>query len=350
MHSNSKHQRRLALQVAIAVGLGSLAASVFSAPVESKDHQVWRELLHSNPAPRVGCFHATYPSTTWVKDECRRMPQRAVTPPRISSHVLAAMVGGKGDIVGDGDDYSIGVNGTMSQTIGSFPVVAGVTSEASVGVPAFGGGGILGPNEYTLQINTQFSQQSPLCTNVPYCYGWQQFIYSPDYEVQGSAAVFMQYWLLNYTYSQANCPDGWWSDGGYDCYTNSAYYMPAPDVPITQLGSETMSAATQAGGNDTATFTVGNTAYSITSPDSMLGLASWWNQSEFNIVGNAGGSEAVFNAGSFLMTKVAVKATSTAKPQCLANAGTTGETNNLNLGPCAAYSAPMPFIRFTQKN
>ncbi|MBS0462278.1 MAG: hypothetical protein JSS41_07370, partial [Proteobacteria bacterium] len=57
---------------------------------------------------------------------------------------------------------------------------------------------------------------------------------------------------------------------------NSDYYMPAPYVPITQLGSEVMSGAARAGGNDTAVFTLGNTAYSITSPDSMLGLASWW--------------------------------------------------------------------------
>lgn len=343
---NFLNVRSCAQPLLIAV-LAAATASAFAAPIESKDHRLWRELVHANPAPAQGCFHATYPSTAWVQDLCHALPQRTPSPPRIPGHVQPAATGSS-QLVGDGHDYSIGIQGTISRTIGNFPVVAGVTSEASVGVPEFGGGGILGPNEYTLQINTQFAEGGGPCANVPYCLAWQQFIYSPDYYETGSAAVFMQYWLIYYTYTQPSCPKGWWSDGGWDCYTNSRYYMPAPNVPIDQLGSEVMSASARAGGPDTAVFTLGDTAYSINAPDKTLDLATWWNSSEFNIVGNAGGSRAVFNPGSLLLTKVAVQGTSTAKPSCQKDSGTTGETNNLDLGSCNAYPGRMPFILFRQ--
>ncbi len=332
-----------ASRLLLALALAGIATTAFGAPAESKDHAIWRELVHANPATSHGCFHTTYPSTSWVRDECRLIPRRSVTPPSVLIDPKLATKA-KGATVGNGHDYAIGVNGLISRTVGSFPVVVGVKSEYS-------NGGISGPNEYTLQINSQFAEGTAACNGVPGCLAWQQFIYSPDYYEQGSAAVFMQYWLIYYQSTGLSCPDGWWEDGWGDCYTNSDYYMPAPNVPITQLGSESLSGSAAAGGNDTAVFTVGDTAYSIDAPDSKVGLASWWNASEFNIVGNAGGSKAVFNKGSFLLTRVAVNATNTAKPTCLRDAGTTGETNNLNLSKyCAAYSAPMPWIRFSQSN
>ncbi|MBS0456397.1 MAG: hypothetical protein JSS44_03545 [Proteobacteria bacterium] len=333
MPSKNHANAHLALQTALVLAVAGTASGAFAATAETADHAVWQQVIHDNPAPSQGCFHATYPSAIWVKDQCRPTPRRFVTPPRPTTTF------GKGQVVGNGNDYSIGVRGTISQTVGSFPLAYNVQSEYS-------DGGIAGPNEYTLQINSQFGEGTAICNNIPYCLAWQQFIYSPDYAVDGSAAVFMQYWLIWYGYDGRSCPDGWWTYGPH-CYTNSDY-VSAPDVPITQLGSEKLSGSARVGGNDTVTFTLGNTAYSISAPDSKVGLGSWWNASEFNVVGNAGGSQAVFNDGAFLMTNVAVKATSTAKPQCLVNAGTTGETNNLNLGPCAAYSAAMPFIRFSQ--
>lgn len=329
-------------RLALALACAGAASAAFGAPAESKDHAIWRDLVHTNPAPDTGCFHATYPSTIWVRDECHPTPPRFVKPPLDSSHFQAATAG-RGQTVGNGDDYAIAVNGNISQTIGSFMLVSGVTSEYS-------NGGIAGPNEYTLQINSQFAEGTAACNNVPGCLAWQQFIYSPDYVQQGSAAVFMQYWLIFYENTGLSCPAGWWEDGWGDCYVNSNY-VAAPDVPITQLGSEKLSGSAQVGGRDTATFTVGDTAYTVNAPDTRVGLGSWWNASEFNIVGNAGGSEAVFNPGSLLVTKVAVKTNAPGRPSCLRDAGTTGETNNLNLSRyCAAYIAPMPFIRFSQAN
>ena len=38
------------------------------------------------------------------------------------------------------------------------------------------------------------------------------------------------------------------------------------------------------------------------------------------------------------------------QPKCLSNAGTTGETNNLNLGACKAKAGDTPLISFTESN
>jgi hypothetical protein len=38
----------------------------------------------------------------------------------------------------------------------------------------------------------------------------------------------------------------------------------------------------------------------------------------------------------------------TAAPVCQGNDGTTGETNNLNLGPCTATGGTTPSVQFTE--
>jgi len=48
--------------------------------------------------------------------------------------------------------------------------------------------------------------------------------------------------------------------------------------------------------------------------------------------------------------KVALTDGSGAAPTCVADAGSTGETNNLNLGSCAATSGTTPYIEFIESN
>jgi hypothetical protein len=216
-----------------------------------------------------------------------------------------------------------------------------------VGVAAFGGGGILGANEYTLQVNSNYNKTTAACKSHSGCTVWQQFIYSPDYSTKGKAAVFIQYWLLGY--GGSSCPSGFGSDGSGDCYKNSAA-VTAPDIAATQLANLKISGTATNGGNDTVVFTNGTTAYSLTAKDSVLDLATAWDQTEFNVVGNAGGSEAEFNSGSSITVKLAVADGSTAKPTCASNAGSTGESNNLNLGSCTATGGSSPYIQFTESN
>jgi hypothetical protein len=67
-------------------------------------------------------------------------------------------------------------------------------------------------------------------------------------------------------------------------------------------------------------------------------------------VGNAGGSRAQFNSGSSVSVKIALTDGSTAAPKCVAGAGSTGETNNLNLGSCSAAAGTNPSVQFTESN
>ena len=350
MQSKKKFDARYMVRIAIVASLVSAVwvPCVFAAPAidevvdqaEAQAREGWRENMAQTAPPAEGCFHASYPSIIWEKATCREVTPRDHPLPRKAAK-------GKPQTTGNGNDYAIEVSGLISSTVGTFPTVTGVTSEKGVGVAAFGGGGILGANEYTLQVNSNANSSTAACKGHSGCVIWQQFVYSPDYSTQGEAAVFMQYWLIGY--GGSSCPSGFGSDGEGDCYKNSAA-VTAPDVPITQLANLKLSGTAVAGGNDTAVFTNGTEAYTISGKDSVLDLASAWNESEFNVVGNAGGSEAQFNKGSSVKVKVAVTDGSTTAPTCAKNAGTTGETNNLTLGSCSTSSGSTPSIQFTESD
>lgn len=297
----------------------------------------WRAFIAHNQPAAEGCFRASYPNLEWEQVECKEVHPR-VHPVRRPA--TAAQV------VGNGLDYVAESPGLISGTLGTFPQVTGVTSEKSVGVPLFGGGGILGPNEYSLQINSNPTGSTSACAGITGCTVWQQFIYATDYSTAGEATVFMQYWLLNWGASP--CPSGY-TTSAPDCYKNSAG-VTAPDMTITTLGSLSLSGAAVASGNDTTVFNNGTTAYSVSAPDSVLDISSVWNQSEFNIVGDAGGSEAVFNTGSSVTVRVALTDGSSAAPTCVANDGSTGETNNLTLGICSSVGGSSPEIQFDEGN
>jgi hypothetical protein len=363
----SKSSCRCILPAAIAVALvGWLSPALADSSDDSVDQQVeiaaqvaeaqaseaWRANMVRTQAPSEGCFRADYPSVEWVATRCEtvvpRVTPRAPHPgAKPDGAQLDSVSAGAGQTTGNGHDYVIQSANLIRSTVGSFPTVSNVTSEKGVGVAAFGGGGILGPNEYSLQINSNYTGTTSACGGHSGCTVWQQFVYAPDYSRQGSAYVFIQYWLIGY--GGTRCPSGWGSDGGGDCYRNSAG-VSAPDEPITELARMKMTGTASSGGNDTVTFTHGTTAYSISASDSVVKLATVWRQSEFNIVGNAGGSMAQFNKGASVTVHVAITDGTSNKPSCVSNAGSTGETNNLNLGSCTASAGSSPSIQFTESD
>jgi hypothetical protein len=298
----------------------------------------WRAVISHNTDLGEGCYRASYPSIVWEQVECKELH------PRVHPRVRKP---GEGQVTGNGHDFVAESSGLTSAALGSFPTVTGVKTEKSVGVPAFGDGGILGKNEYSLQLNTNFGSATAACDGHSDCIVWQQFIYATDYAVEGEAAVFMQNWLINW--GDSACPSGFGSDGEGDCYGNSNY-VSAPDVKPSSLGSLSVSAAAAEGGNDTVVFTDGTTAYSVSEADSTLDISNVWQESEFNVVGDAGGSRADFNKPVSITVKVALTDGSTSAPTCVANGGTTGETNNLNLGKCSTASGSSPYIEFTESN
>jgi len=344
MQSRKKLDARVVLWSAAAGFIGACwlqpaAAGAATDAAEAQAQATWRADIARIEVPADGCFHAAYPNLYWERVACDVGQPRAHTvPPTVK----------EGNTVGDGKDYVAQVKGFISQAYGTFPSVTGVTSEKSVGVPAFGDGGILGPNEYTLQINTNYTGTTAACSGGDAkCVVWQQFIYSTDYLKKGEADVFMQYWLI--FWGGKKCPKGFGSDGGGDCYGNSNY-VKVPDLPITDLGGETITGAAVAGGNDTVTFTYGGDTYAISGADSVLDISQVWDQAEFNVVGDAGGSKAKFNDGSSVTVNLAVSSGTTKAPMCKKNDGSTGETNNLNLAPCTTSGGATPSIEFTESN
>ena len=297
----------------------SFATASRAAPADAQ-HAAWREAITRTKVPKPGCFAAAYPSMAWRQVACRAAPNRPYVP----------RSGSAGFTVGDGNDYSAVVSGLISTTVGTFPTITGLKHEK--------GGGV--KNAYSLQINSQFFA-SPTCSgaaNPSKCLGWEQFVYST------TGAAFMQYWLFNYNKS---CPSGGWMAYSGDCYRNSAA-VGAPAEPITQLGTLTLSGNAVANGTDTLVFTTAARAYSTTGNDSVVDLAAFWNASEWNVIGDGGGSEAVFNKGTSITVNIALTDGSSSAPTCKANDGTTGETNNLNLGACTASGGAKPSVQFVE--
>jgi hypothetical protein len=239
--------------------------------------------------------------------------------------------------VGNGNDVSAQVSGHISEAVGSFDSVTGVTSESGTGT--FGG-----PNAFTLQLNSNFFA-SPACSgaaNPSNCLGWQQFVYA---NVSCPHCAFIQYWLINYN---ATCPSGWMASGG-DCFTNSAA-VNVPAQTITNLGNLSLTGQANSGGNDIFIMAVGINVYSVQGVDTVVFLAQGWQDAEFNVVGDCCASQAIFNSGSTIVVRTSVNYGSLNAPSCLGQ-GFTGETNNLNFAaPPTAKQGTFPAILFTESS
>ncbi len=298
----------------------SEAQSTTVSAEEAQAQDVWRETIARNPTTVEGCFHTSYPSTDWAQVDCGIAPNRPFLKRQPAT-------GDAPETVGNGNDYSAQVSGLITQTVGTFPTVKGVTSESDGTA-----------NTYSIQLNSNFMTKAR-CHTISGCNAWQQFVYSSS-----SEQAFMQYWLIG----QGTCPDSTWMDaGGGDCYKNSAG-VNVPQLPISDLSTMKMSGSAVKGGLNTLVFTAKGEAYSVTGKDSVVELALDWNASEFNIIGDGDASEATFNAGSSVTVKIAVTSGSTAAPVCTANTGTTGETNNLTAGACTATGGSTPYVEFTE--
>lgn len=311
----------LAASLITAVGLGFAPVAAAADDAQALAQQSWREAIVRTDVPAEGCFYASYPSSSWTRVGCGVAPNLPY-PPRSGAVVQA---------VGDGVDYAVEISGLMQRNIGSFPQMTGVKTEKDDGA-----------NLYSLQLNSNF--MTTAACNVKGCLTWQQFVYS-----SGSHAAFMQYWEINHGHP---CASGWIAYGTTDCYKNSAAAA-APLLPIKDLTQLEVSGAAMKGGLDTMVFSNGTAAYSVSGKDSVVDLSTDWHQSEFNVIGDCCGSQAFFNKGSTLLVDIEIINGTTAAPHCIGNAGTTGETNNLNLKGCATYpktGAIGPSLEFTEGN
>jgi hypothetical protein len=316
--------------------------------------------MHHVSTYDTGCFHASYPSTQWEKVECAPAPAYRSALPRQTGNEQTEMVAGNWyDYVAQAPAGAL-----LSSVVGSFPSVTGVTAEKTVNVEFNGGfsSGELGPNEYTLQVNTNFANTAA-CGGYTYCFAWQQYVVATG----GPTQVFIEYWLINYGVHDGDkdiCPSGFEDIGqsflfggqGDMCVQNTpatTIYGKGP-IPITDLANLQLSGSAQANGTDRATATYGTHAFSATVKDSFTDIASGWTQAEFNVVGDGGGSRSDFNLGSAITVKIALTDGSTSTPTCVPptkEEGTTGETNNLTPRKgCTATGGSSPYIQFVESN
>jgi hypothetical protein len=327
----------------------SVCASAFSQEnasysAEVQAQKTWRETIRNTIPPKKGaCYHVSYPSNVWKEVACVTAPnipfaQHLPSASQIKN--IKAGMDAQPQTVGDGNDYVAQVPGLMDLAVGQF---------SSFSTP--GETGSFGANDYSLQLNSNF-MSSPACNGHSGCMAWQQFIYSSHEQM-----IFIQYWLLGYN---GTCPSGWtaYSD---DCYTNSSAVTVA-QIPVSDLINVDLWAGAGST-SDSMLFTTGSyhpgggaDSYSFTTPTSVIDLVAGWKQSEFNIFGDGGGSEAVFTPPTTIGVRIQLQeqgSTQTA-PTCVPDAGTTGETNNLTLGPCTSgigvSGSTNPYISFTESN
>jgi hypothetical protein len=290
--------------------------------------QAWRAAIAHTPAPGKGCFTASYPLTVWREVACVTAPNRPYIP--------ATRAHGT-QTTGDGNDYAAVTATLTSAALGSFPSARRLKSESDGGHA----------NVYSIQLNSNFMSGDQACAtafNPSNCLGWLQYVYSSS-----SHAAFMQYWLIHFSGGSVHCPGGWNSFSD-DCYKNSAA-IGVPQEPITDLPKISLSGTAVASGLDTLVFTDDTQAYTTTGQDSVMFLAAGWTASEFNVIGDGGGSQANFNAGAKLAVRMDLTDGTNAAPTCQANDGTTGETNNLNLGACTAKPGRglvLPHVQFVE--
>jgi hypothetical protein len=280
------------------------------------------------PMPGRGCFKAAYPRIQWNQVRCA---------PRTRPKPFGPARGHRPFTVGNGNNYSAEVTGTMTEAEGSFDSVTGVTSEAGPLSP----GGSPHSNVYSLQLNAKpFS--TPACNGAGGgCIGWQQFVYS-----SADDQIFIQYWLIRYG---PTCPTNWYSDQFDDCFRDGPMAATVPQEPITQLGSLRLDGTANAGGNDAVTMFVGNTQASAANMGNILDLGAAWTGVEFAVVGDCCSTQASFNAGSTIVTRTTVLNGTMNAPSCLLT-GWTYETNNLSLGTESVQGGSAPALVASESN
>jgi hypothetical protein len=288
----------------------------------------------------AGCFKATYPSTNWMRIAC-------ATPPRLWYPVPPwRRPGIRPANVGDGLDFTADTSPNLiSMAVGTFRRVRGVKTVQTED------GSENGLNSYTLQLNSYFFPTAA-CGSLSNCDGWEQFVFENPPN-GGTAYLFIQDWLVATSQPGfTSCPpgEGWQLVGNIGCVQNSPGAVYIPNVSITDLGKLTETGQAALSG-DSIYLSVGTTEYKYLDiqSDGITDLASHWMGAEFNVIGNAGGGIAVFNAGSRITVNLQTDTGLKKKPTCPADSGTTGESNNLFFthAPKKEGKLPYPSIEFT---
>jgi hypothetical protein len=319
---------------------------------EMAKREKWHQRMVRTPKPGKGCFQSTYPDTRWHPAPCGKSNGKLYLP-NPGKTLLNEQVGGGSTL-----DFSAQVTGHISQAEGSFDSV-NVTSETSSAG---------GANSYSLQLNTDFMANVAACSTAPdraNCRGWEQFVYDST----GSGGTQIQYWLLNWGPGGSACPmpqgahcaqgnastDGWCPQtvtGFTDvlCVVDAASPPSATSQPATMLGQLKVAGKAGIGSTpDSMVMTVGGTVTTGDGGNFFSDLGGNWSVAEFNVFGDGGSSQAMFNSGASAQVRTAVISGTTAGPAC-DQASFTAESNNLTLSNTApaAVKGSAPALLFSE--
>jgi hypothetical protein len=353
-------------------------------PVEkptAAEHEAWRKTVLKTPRPANDkCYSAKYPDKGWTEVPCSKPPHKAY-PPRGRIRALD---------VGNGPDFSaIPATGTIRETEGSFDTSSNITSECAVQC-TIGTSSITCPanpsctgssatNSYSLQLNTKNFFGASACSGSPNgttspngCSGFEQFVY------ESGGTGFIQYWLEKWGppagssgYKACPAPHGTncapggsvettgWCEyplyGETYCVVNAVNGTQPITEPITKLADFHVNAYTAG----TAGMTTDSLAVSVTGGQANTApgnnyfsdLGSKWTEAEFNVFGDGGGDQAVFNNNSSLTVRVGELSNTTLGPTC-DEESFTGESNNFTLNDIVptALKGSVPALVFTEVN
>jgi hypothetical protein len=328
------------------------AAAVAPAAKTAKDPRIeaWHDVISKSTPPKDGCFHASYPSTSWTEVPCGTAPDVAVrsrgpqgAPPEVRNAWLRSPAEGEtANNVGNGADWFVHTSGPMVFATGSFLSVTGATSV----------------DDFSVQLNTNEFPVAPtisVCAGIPAgkCNGWQQAVYSsPNTGPTNPTNAYIQYWLLGYP---SGCPSGWNSSNG-SCFKNSGMVSGVPSVGIADLSSIQMEM--EVGSSDLIRITVEGEAYMASFP-TVLGLDNGsWNLAEFGVFGDYNANTANLSGNTTIAAQILTGPTSNSaictQSSCSGDGCTsTGEQNNLNLVPQCCLSETIggsPIIQFEESN
>jgi len=327
-------------------------------PATAEELETWRKtIVHTRREKKDTCYKASYPDTAWHEVPCKAIPHKP-NYPKVVKGIHPDQVGGSGA------DFSATTTNNITEADGRFDNVT--TSGSS------------NPTSYELQLNTAPFNTSTCngstptgVAGVPGCLGWEQFIYSTD----NGGEVSIQYWLEQWGPAGATCkaPVSAHCDGGHvftdgwcpftlndgtgnftDCAINSLTNTGIGTVSIASLKNNLVLTGFPADASNTVDnviATVSGTANHEPGLNEFPDLSSNWTEVEFNIFGDGGGSQVVFDPNTTLEVRTSVASNTTLGPGC-AFQSFTGESNNLTL--VATTSNPpkgnLPSLVFTETN
>lgn len=231
----------------------------------------------------------------------------------------------------------------IGQVDGEFLSVSGLTNEADSSGHA---------DAFSLQINTNKFTTSTIYTDNKKTTGWEQFVYrTPDPPGSIYSSVLIVYWVLGYITQYGKCPSINPPFGTWIPYDTTGDNKPDSCYADSQAASLSSRQATWLGWGDidfvgeanylhdstdmAVLCDISSLCYSVSVVSSVLDLSKHWNESEFNVYGYGGGSQASFNSGTLIKISNALtdQFGNEITPGCVTGPETlTAESNNLDLG------------------